>query len=66
MPITPSPETDKTTHTGATLHRYVACEKCGKRMLVEVNEGKQHHRCPVCGAEFVTSLARGQLSVRWI
>ena len=44
-------------------YRYISCEKCGKRMLVEIVDGTHHHRCPVCQAEFVTRHQSGQLEI---
>mgnify|MGYP003589911035 CR=1 FL=1 len=63
------PEADSsdpgTTEPAATLHRYVACEACGKRMLLAIEEGTHEHRCPVCGLRFLTTRQHGQVSVRF-
>ena len=47
------------------LHRYIACEACGKRMLVDIEAGSHAHRCPVCGAGFIADYTEAGLSVRF-
>ena len=44
------------------IHRYITCEKCGKRMLVEISAGAREHRCPVCQAMFTTIFENGHLT----
>jgi uncharacterized CHY-type Zn-finger protein len=34
------------------MHKTVLCQKCGKRMLIDVAAGQSSHRCPVCKAAF--------------
>ena len=50
--------------TAAAL-KTVLCPKCGKRMLIEVDEAPHEHRCPVCQAVFVASLRDGVLNVEF-
>ena len=47
------------------LHRYISCEACGKRMLVDIEAGAHAHCCPVCGVSFVTDYTEAGLSVRF-
>lgn len=47
------------------LHRYVSCEACGKRMLVDIEAGIHAHRCPVCGVGFVTDYSDAGLSLHF-
>ncbi|SDH80863.1 hypothetical protein [Propionivibrio dicarboxylicus] len=47
------------------LHRYIGCEACGKRMLVDIEAGAHAHCCPVCGVSFVTDYTAAGLSVRF-
>ncbi len=54
---------DEMPDSPAAIHRYLACEKCGKRMLVEIAEGIKQHRCPVCAARFTSVYEDGELSV---
>lgn len=49
----------------ASAHKNVICEKCGKRMLIEVSGETREYRCPVCKATFHASLNDGELSVRF-
>ena len=49
----------------ASLHRTIHCEACGKRMLVSINEGTSRHRCPMCGAHFVTHRENLQVAVHF-
>lgn len=46
-----------------TAFKMVICEKCGKRMLVEVSEVSRSHRCPVCKVSFRTTWQDGILTV---
>jgi len=41
----------------------ILCQKCGKRMLIEVDDVPREHRCPVCQAVFIASLQAGELNV---
>ena len=64
-PSNDAPATDAAVPAGAApaMYRYINCEKCGKRMLVEIREGIQAHRCPVCQAVLQTTFRDGQLTV---
>lgn len=43
----------------APMYKTVLCQKCGKRMLIEVREGQSTHRCPVCKVAFQVSCQQG-------
>lgn len=43
----------------------IICPKCGKRMLIEVDETRREHRCPICKAAFLARLQDAVLSVEF-
>ncbi len=47
----------------APMYKNVLCQKCGKRILIEVGEGQSTHRCPVCKALFQVSCRDGVVTV---
>jgi LSD1 subclass zinc finger protein len=62
-PAIPEHNGPDTENSAPAVHRYIICEHCGKRMLVEIREGAQNHRCPVCQANLQTHFQAGQLTV---
>ena len=59
MPLDESPDTT----ANQAIFRYITCEKCGKRLLVETQTGTQTHRCPICQAMLQTTFCDGHLTV---
>ena len=51
------------TPQAAPMHKTVLCQKCGKRMLIEVGEGQRIHRCPVCKVAFQVFCQAGVMTV---
>ncbi|MEI7611279.1 MAG: hypothetical protein WCK63_00145 [Betaproteobacteria bacterium] len=46
-----------------SVFKMVICQKCGKRMLLEVGAESRQHRCPVCRVLFQTTWENGALTV---
>lgn len=53
----------RTVPDSTPMHKTVLCQKCGKRMLIEVGAGQNTHRCPVCKAIFQVFCQAGAMTV---
>ena len=54
---------ERESHDPTPRLKTVLCQKCGKRMLIDVSAGSGTHRCPVCKAAFQIVCHAGEISV---